>query len=119
MRPSSLKNKYGDKVDVPEDRVFVGFDAYQKAIAAGADMVILATPPGFRPIHYAAAVKAGKHVFMEKPCCVDAPGFRSLDGDQQAGRREGPEGRRRPAAPPQQGRTSEGIKQIHDGAIGD
>jgi myo-inositol 2-dehydrogenase / D-chiro-inositol 1-dehydrogenase len=66
------------KIDVPEDRVFVGFDAYEKAIAAGPDVVLLATPPGFRPIHYAAAVNAGKHVFMEKPCCVDAPGFRSV-----------------------------------------
>jgi len=66
------------KIDVPEDRVFVGFDAYQKAIAAGPDIVLLATPPGFRPMHYAAAIAAGKHVFMEKPCCVDAPGFRSL-----------------------------------------
>jgi predicted dehydrogenase len=66
------------KIDVPADRVFVGFDAYQKAIAAGPDIVFLATPPGFRPIHYAAAVHAGKHVFMEKPVCVDAPGFRAL-----------------------------------------
>ena len=66
------------KLDVPADRVFVGFDAYQKAIAAGPDIVLLCTPPGFRPIHYAAAIQAGKHVFMEKPCCVDAPGFRSL-----------------------------------------
>ena len=66
------------KIDVPEDRIFVGFDAYQKAIAAGPDIVLLATPPGFRPIHYAAAIAAGKNVFMEKPCCVDAPGFRSL-----------------------------------------
>ena len=66
------------KIDVPEDRIFVGFDAYKQAIAAGPDIVLLVTPPGFRPIHYAAAVRAGKHVFMEKPCCVDAPGFRSL-----------------------------------------
>jgi myo-inositol 2-dehydrogenase / D-chiro-inositol 1-dehydrogenase len=66
------------KIDVPDDRIFVGFDAYQKAIAAGPDVVLIATPPGFRPLHYAAAIQAGKHVFMEKPCCVDAPGFRSL-----------------------------------------
>ena len=66
------------KIDVPEERVFVGFDAYQQAIATGPDIVFLVTPPGFRPIHYAAAIRAGKHVFMEKPCCVDAPGFRSL-----------------------------------------
>ena len=70
--------KFAAKIDVPEDRIFVGLDAYQKAIVAGPDMVILATPPGFRPIHYAAAVAAGQHVFMEKPCCVDAPGFRLL-----------------------------------------
>ncbi|MCE5267785.1 MAG: Gfo/Idh/MocA family oxidoreductase [Planctomycetaceae bacterium] len=66
------------RIDVPEDRIFVGFDAYQKAIAAGPDIVLFATPPGFRPIHYAAAVAAGKHVFMEKPICIDAPGFRSV-----------------------------------------
>jgi myo-inositol 2-dehydrogenase / D-chiro-inositol 1-dehydrogenase len=73
-----LRKKYGAKVDLPADRVFAGLDAYQKAIAAGPDVVFLATPPGFRPAHYATAVKAGKHVFMEKPCCIDAPGYRSL-----------------------------------------
>jgi len=67
-----------DKVDVPPDRVFTGLDAYQKAIDCGPDAVLLVEPPGFRPAHYKAAVEAGKHVFMEKPCCVDAPGFRSL-----------------------------------------
>ena len=73
-----LKKQFADKVDVPPDRVFVGFDAYLKAIHCGVDLVILATPPGFRPIHYRAAIEAGKHAFTEKPCCVDAPGFRSL-----------------------------------------
>jgi myo-inositol 2-dehydrogenase / D-chiro-inositol 1-dehydrogenase len=73
-----FKKQFPEKTDVPPERVFVGLDAYEKAIACGADIVILTTPPGFRPLHYAAAVKAGKHVFMEKPCCVDAPGFRSL-----------------------------------------
>ena len=75
---AQLKREYGEQVDVPEDRVFVGLDAFQKAIDCGIDMVLLATPPGFRPIHYAAAIKAGKNVFMEKPCCTDAPGYRSL-----------------------------------------
>jgi predicted dehydrogenase len=70
--------KYAARIDVPEDRIFSGFDAYQKVLASGVDLVLVATPPGFRPIHYAAAIAAGKHVFMEKPCCVDAPGFRSL-----------------------------------------
>jgi predicted dehydrogenase len=73
-----LRSKFADRVDLPADRVFVGLDAYQKAIAAGPDMVIIATPPGFRPIQYKTAIEAGKHVFMEKPCCVDAPGYRML-----------------------------------------
>lgn len=67
-----------DRVDVPEERQFVGFDAYRKVLEAGVDVVLLTTPPHFRPEHYAAAVAAGKHVFMEKPCCVDAPGYRQL-----------------------------------------
>ena len=65
-------------IDVPPERRFVGFDAYQKAIDCGVDMVILTTPPHFRPIHYPAAVKAGKHVYMEKPVAVDAPGVRAI-----------------------------------------
>ena len=68
-----------DRIDVPPERRFVGFDAYQKAIDCGVDMVILTTPPHFRPIHYAAAVKAGKHVYMEKPLAVDAPGVRAVE----------------------------------------
>ena len=63
---------------MPPERRFIGFDAYQKVIDSGVDLVLLCTPPHFRPIHYAAAVKAGKHVFMEKPFCVDAPGYRML-----------------------------------------
>ena len=75
---AALKQQFGDKVAVPSDRVFVGFDAYRQAIHCGVDLVLLVEPPGFRPAHYRAAIEAGKHVFMEKPCCVDAPGFRSL-----------------------------------------
>ncbi len=75
----ALKRRYKDRVDVPPERVVLGFDAYKKVCQMDeVDYVILATPPAFRPEHYAAAVEAGKHVFMEKPCCVDAPGFRSL-----------------------------------------
>ncbi len=66
------------RIDVPPARRFVGFDAYQKAIDCGVDMVILTTPPHFRPAHYQAAVKAGKHVYMEKPLAVDAPGVRAV-----------------------------------------
>jgi myo-inositol 2-dehydrogenase/D-chiro-inositol 1-dehydrogenase len=74
----SLSRERPDRVDIPAERVFVGLDAYQKAIDCGVDMIVTATPPGFRPLIYSAAIKAGKHVFMEKPCCVDAPGFNLL-----------------------------------------
>ena len=67
-----------DRIDVSDDRKFIGFDAYKRAMATDVDIVFLTTPPGFRPLHYAAAIAAGKHVFMEKPCCVDGPGFRQL-----------------------------------------
>jgi predicted dehydrogenase len=75
---AQLRKEYADQIDVPPERVFVGLDAYQKAIDCGVDLVVMAAPPGFRPMHYAYAVEKGKHVFMEKPCCVDAPGYRSL-----------------------------------------
>jgi myo-inositol 2-dehydrogenase / D-chiro-inositol 1-dehydrogenase len=72
---NQLKNKHGAKVEVPDDRKFIGFDAYQKLLALPElNVVILATPPGFRPFHFEAAVKAGKNVFMEKPVCVDSFG---------------------------------------------
>jgi len=64
-------------VDVPEERKFTGFDGYQKAIAL-ADVVILATPPGFRPIHFEEAVKQGKHIFMEKPVATDPEGVKKV-----------------------------------------
>ena len=75
----NLKKKHGTsgRLDVPEEHKFVGFDGYKQAIAL-ADVVILATPPGFRPIHFEEAVNAGKHVFMEKPVATDAPGVRKV-----------------------------------------
>jgi predicted dehydrogenase len=66
------------KQEVPLENCFVGFDAYQKVIDAGVDLVILATPPYFRPEHLAAAVQAKKHIFSEKPVCVDPTGARSV-----------------------------------------
>jgi myo-inositol 2-dehydrogenase / D-chiro-inositol 1-dehydrogenase len=65
-------------LDIPEENCFIGFDAYQKVIDSGVDVVILATPPKFRPIHFEAAVTARKHVFMEKPVAVDPVGVRSV-----------------------------------------
>lgn len=66
------------KIDVPRERQFVGFDAYQQVIASGVDVVLLATPPQFRPLHMQAAIAADKHIFAEKPCAVDAPGVRKV-----------------------------------------
>jgi predicted dehydrogenase len=64
--------------EIADDKCFIGFDAFQKVIDSGVDVVILATPPFFRPEHFAAAVAARKHVFMEKPVCVDPVGARSV-----------------------------------------
>src|SRR5262245_11128174 len=57
--------KIAGKIDVTPDHRFVGFDAYKQVLASGVDVVLLATPPGFRPLHLKAAVEAGKHVFAE------------------------------------------------------
>jgi myo-inositol 2-dehydrogenase/D-chiro-inositol 1-dehydrogenase len=71
-----IKNKFN--IDVPEENCFIGFDAFQKVIDSGVDVVILATPPKFRPVHFEAAVNARKHIFMEKPVAVDPVGIRSV-----------------------------------------
>ncbi len=67
-----------EKLKISPDIGFSGIDCYKKIVAADIDAVLLATPPAFRPVHFAAAVAAGKHVFMEKPAAVDAPGARSI-----------------------------------------
>ncbi|MBA4848823.1 Gfo/Idh/MocA family oxidoreductase [Emticicia sp. BO119] len=76
-KENSKSKSVKSRVDVPEDHKFVGFDGYKQAIAL-ADVVILTTPPGFRPIHFEEAVRQGKHVFMEKPVATDAPGIRRV-----------------------------------------
>lgn len=72
-----IAKKHPDMVDVPEERKFVGFDAYREAIKL-ADVVLLTAPPGFRPAHFEEAVRQGKHVFLEKPVATDAPGIRQV-----------------------------------------
>ena len=74
----SLQKQHPDKVKVTPEKCFVGLDAYQKVIDSGVDVVLLASPPGFRPVHLKAAVEAGKHIFCEKPMATDAPGVRSV-----------------------------------------
>jgi len=75
---NSLKQKFGEKVQVADNKKFVGLDAFQKLIDSDVDVVLLVTPPAFRPEHIEAAVKAGKHIFCEKPFAVDAPGLRRV-----------------------------------------
>ncbi|OAV69863.1 putative oxidoreductase ycjS [Bacteroidales bacterium Barb6] len=71
-----LKEKNG--IDIPADKRFVGLDAYKQVIDSGVDVVIVATPPNFRPIHFQYAVEQGKHAFLEKPICVDPVGYRTI-----------------------------------------
>jgi predicted dehydrogenase len=105
------------KIDVPQGRRFTGFDAY-KAVIEASDVVLLCTPPGFRPQHLRAAVEAGKHIFCEKPMAVDGPGVRSVIQSAEMAKKKSinlvsgfcfrydiPK--------------RETVKRIHDGAIGD
>ncbi len=114
---SSIRAQHHDKVDVPPDRQFTGFEDYKKAIAE-ADVCILATSPGFRPIHFEEAVKQGKHVFMEKPVATDAPGVRKILAAAKIAKQKGLKvgvGMQRRHQPTYQ----EAVQRLHDGAIGD
>jgi predicted dehydrogenase len=106
------------RVGVPEGRRFVGFQAYQEVIESGVDVVLLATPPHFRPLHLKAAVAAGKHVFAEKPVAVDARGVRAVLAACEEARKK-----RLSVVSGLQWRYSavarEAIRRVHDGAIGD
>lgn len=110
--------KYGkEKVDVTEDRKFVGFEGYKEAIKL-ADVVILASPPGFRPDHFEEAVKQGKQIFMEKPVAVDAAGIRKVLAAAEEAKKKKLNvvvGLQRHY----QTNYRETIKRLHDGAIGD
>ncbi len=111
-------NGLAQKIEVPAERRFVGFDAYQQLINSGIDVVLLCTPPGFRPLHIEAAVRAGKHIFAEKPVAVDGPGVvRVLAACEQAKQRK------LSIVSGLCWRYHEGMRQvvrrIHDGEIGD
>jgi predicted dehydrogenase len=106
------------KVDVGEDHCFVGWDAYKQVLAMPVDVVLLTSPPHFRPVHLKAAVEAGKHVFCEKPIAVDAPGVRAVMASCDEAKKKGLslvsglcyryENAKR-----------ETMKRVHDGAVGE
>jgi predicted dehydrogenase len=105
------------KVDVPAERIFIGLDAYTHVIE-NCDLVILSTPPGFRPTHLQAAVRARKNIFTEKPVCVDGPGARMNMESYEAANRD----RLNIVAGTQRRYQTgylESMKRLHDGAIGD
>ena len=85
----NLKLENPEKLMVDEDHKFIGFDSYKKVLESDVDVVILATPPNFRPGHLEAAVAAGKHIFTEKPVAVDAPGIRRVIESAKQGQRKG------------------------------
>jgi myo-inositol 2-dehydrogenase / D-chiro-inositol 1-dehydrogenase len=118
-KPVHIKGaqKQAAKIDVPAERQFIGLDAYKKAIAE-ADYVIIAGPPGFRAVHFAEAVRQGKHVFMEKPLGTDAPSIRSILETNKIAKEKnlkcGVGFQRR-----HENVYKELIKRVHDGDIGD
>ena len=85
----SLHGKYKDKMDITDDTRFVGLDAFKRVLDTDCDLVILATPPGFRPLHFEAAVEAGKQIFAEKPVATDAPGVRRFLAANEKAKKKG------------------------------
>jgi predicted dehydrogenase len=117
-RKSLLRSAVADRAAVEPDACFAGFDAYQKVIASGVDVVLLACPPQFRPMHLKAAVEADKHVFAEKPVAVDAPGIRSVLATAAEAKRKNLMLVSGLCWRYETG-MQETIKQIHDGRIGE
>ncbi len=112
-------NKAVQLFGVPEDKCFSGFDAFEKALAVpGVNYAILASPPGFRPAHFQAAVRAGKNVFLEKPVAVDGPGIQIMYAAAEEAKKKnlkvvaGTQRRHKPS-------YLQTVQRIHDGAIGD
>ena len=113
-----IQTKMPDQADVDDDHLFDGFDGHKRLLESGVDVVILAEPPHFRPMHAEACVEAGVHVFAEKPMAVDAPGVRRILAAGETARRKntsfvsGFETRYSTAA-------REAVRRVHEGAIGD
>lgn len=117
-RVDGCRKDLASKSQIEEKNCFVGFDAYEKLLTVDLDYVMLATPPQYRPLHLEACIKAGRHVFMEKPVAVDPPGIRKII---EAGKAADAKGLSIVAGT--QRRHQKGyvdtVKAIHDGAIGD
>jgi predicted dehydrogenase len=109
---------FGNRCELNDDNCFTGLEAYKKVVASDANYIILATPPGFRPMHLESAVAAGKNIFTEKPVAVDGPGIRRVLALEDEVNKKG-----LAVVAGTQRRHNAGyiatIKQIHEGAIGD
>lgn len=118
LKSIQADEKVGSRAVVDEDHIFVGFDAYKSVIDAGVDVVILTTPPHFRPQHLAYAIEQGKHCFVEKPIAVDAPGVLSVQATCELAKQK-----KLAVVSGLCWRYDDGvletIKRIQDGAIGD
>jgi predicted dehydrogenase len=112
-----LTKAHANKVDLPKERCFVGLDAYKDLLKTDIDIVLLATPPGFRPTHIEAAVAAGKNIFCEKPVATDAPGIRRVLAAAAEAKKKGLASVAGTQRRHQTG-YNEIIKRLHDGAIG-
>ena len=112
-----LRKQHPDPVDVSQGNQFIGFEAFKEAIAL-ADFVLIASPQGFHPYHLAEAVRQGRHVFVEKPLAVDAPGVRRVLAAAEEAKKKNLKvgvGLQRHHQPAYQ----EIVKRLHDGAVGD
>jgi predicted dehydrogenase len=107
-----------DKIELPQEHLFIGFDSYKRVMEMDVDVVLLTSPPAFHPMQYSAAIAAGKHVFMEKPVCLDGPGYRlAMETNKLADAKNlkvvvGLQRRHQQS-------YIDGIKRIHDGQVGD
>ncbi|MBN2292510.1 MAG: Gfo/Idh/MocA family oxidoreductase [Pirellulales bacterium] len=113
-----LKNQYKDLVDVPNERCFAGFDAYRKVIDSGVDVVLIAAASGFHPKYMKEAIDAGKHVFVEKPHSIDAPGLKVVAQACAEAKKKNLSVVSGLCWRYHKG-VQETVKRVHDGAIGD
>src|SRR5205807_3645576 len=118
MSAEDLVRSLQPRIKVDPEHHFVGFDAFQKLVKSDVDIVMLATPPGYRPQHFEAAIAARKHVFCEKPIATDPVGVRRF----MAAARQAQEQKLTVVSGAQRHADAEyveTVKKVHDGAIGD